>query len=391
MLIGVDGTCWANERGYGRFAREVVRAMVPLAPDDEFRFFVDDVSQARFHLDAANAEYVSVKTTHAAVHAASSTGYRLPTDMLAMTRAVARNKCDVFFSPSVYTYFPLPPRLPAVITIHDAIAERFPSLTLPSLRSRLFWAIKLKMALAQATRILTVSDYAADDIARIHRVPRTRIDVAKEAASGSFSPTPPDEIRSVAAKTSLACGDRWFIYVGGFNPHKNIESIIRAHASVASAFPENPPRLLLVGTLEHDVFYGSIARAKLEIERAGTASLVRWTGFVPDEELSALMSGAIALLLPSSAEGFGLPAVEAAACGTPVIATRESPLPELLAGAGVFVTPGNDKELADAMTRVAGNNSVRDELSRQALIRSHDLTWEKCAQATLSSLRAAAA
>ena len=391
MLIGVDGTCWANERGYGRFAREVVKEMVRLAPVDRFRFFVDAASENRLHLEAPNVEYVRVETRVAPSRAASASGFRSPRDVLAMTRAVANYRTDVFFSPSVYTYFPLPPRTRAVITVHDAIAERFPSLTVPSFRARLFWRLKMKLALAQATRILTVSDYAADDIVKVHRVARGKIDVANEAAADAFVPRSDVAILEESRKLGLADDDRWFIYVGGFNPHKNIESIIRSHAATVARMHGKPPRLLLVGTLDADVFFGDLAGAKTEIEKAGTSSLVNWTGFVDDERLSALHSGAIALLIPSAAEGFGLPAVEAAACGAPVIATIESPLPSLLEGGGIFVSPGDDKSLADAMYSLATDDARRAAMSRRALERARDLTWEKCARSALASLRAAAA
>lgn len=391
LLIGVDGTCWSNERGYGRFAREIVETMVRLAPEDEFVCFVDRESAARFTISAPNVRNVVVHARTAASTAASASGYRSPFDMLAMTRAVARTKLDVFFSPSVYTYFPLPPRLRAVVTIHDGIAERFPLLTLPSSRARIFWKLKVKLALHQATRILTVSDYAAADIERIHKVPRHRIDVATEAAAPAFRPRERADVTLEARKFGLPDGARWFIYVGGFNPHKNIPSIIRAHASVVAKSPDNKPHLLLVGTVSRDVFLGDLAGAKTAIEEAGTSELIHWTGFVPDDELSALNSGAIALLLPSAAEGFGLPAIEAAACGTPVIATIESPLPRLLDGGGVFVDPSDVTALADAMFKLASDAQARHAMATRALERASDLTWDRGARVALASLRAAAA
>ncbi|HEX2723362.1 MAG TPA: glycosyltransferase family 1 protein [Gemmatimonadaceae bacterium] len=390
MLVGVDGTCWSNERGYGRFAREIVDAMVRLAPQDEFVCFVDRESADRFTITAPNARSVLVESGTAAARAASAGGYRSPLDMLAMTRAVARTRLEVFFSPSVYTFFPLPPRLRAVVTIHDAIAERFPALTLPSLRSRLFWALKVRLALHQATRILTVSDYAAIDVERVHRVPRSRIDVATEAAAPAFQPRDPATTAREAEKRGIPYGARYFIYVGGFNPHKNIPSIIRAHASLLERWGKDAPHLVLVGTLDRDVFFGDLAATRAAIDAAGTAQLIHWTGFVPDDELSALNSGAIALLLPSAAEGFGLPAVEAAACRTPVIATVESPLPQLLEGGGLFVTPGDDRSLADAMEHLASETSSRESLASTALGRASLLTWERGAHAALGSLRSAA-
>lgn len=389
MLIGVDGTCWSNERGYGRFAREIVDAMARLAPNDEFICFVDRESADRFSVAAPNARNVLVQARTAASTAASASGYRSPFDMLAMTHAVSRTRLDVFFSPSVYTYFPLPPRLRTVVTLHDAIAERFPSLTLPSARARMFWTLKVKLALHQATRILTVSEYAASDIERVHKVPRGRIDVATEAAAPAFRPRDQVDIEVGAGKVGLPAGTRWFIYVGGFNPHKNIPAIVRAHATMTARSHTGKPHLLLVGTLNRDVFLGDLAGAKAAIDEVGTSDIVHWTGFIPDEELSALNSGAIALLLPSAAEGFGLPAVEAAACGTPVIATTESPLPELLEGGGIFVAPGDDAALANAMEHLATDDSFRSAMASRALERAASLTWDRGARAALASLRAA--
>lgn len=365
--------------------------MVRLAPDDEFVCFVDEASADRFTIVQSNARSVVVRAGTAASTAASAAGYRSPLDILAMTRAVARTRLDVFFSPSVYTFFPLPPRLRAVVTIHDAIAERFPSLTLPSRRARVFWGLKMKLALHQATRVLTVSDYAALDVARVHGVDPDLIDVATEAAASSFRPRSETDIDVESAKAGVPAGARWFIYVGGFNPHKNVPDIIRAHATVAAKCETDKPHLLLVGTLDRDVFHGDLAGAIAAVEAAGTSELVHWTGFVADDPLSALNSGAIALLLPSSAEGFGLPAVEAAACGTPVIATTESPLPQLLSGGGIFVAPGDQRGLAAAMKRLAADDALRQRMSVNALHRSDALTWERGATAALASLRKAAA
>jgi hypothetical protein len=174
VRIGVDATCWANPRGYGRFARELLRAVVQEAPEHEFVCFADRASLDSFELSATNLRRVEVPLTVPPVTAAAADGYRAPMDLLRLTRAVYRERPDLFFSPSVYTYFPLPPRQRAVVTVHDAIAERFPELTLPSARARLFWKAKVALAIRQARLVLTVSEYAAREFRANASVSRSR-------------------------------------------------------------------------------------------------------------------------------------------------------------------------------------------------------------------------
>jgi alpha-1,3-rhamnosyl/mannosyltransferase len=391
MRIGVDATCWANARGYGRFARELLRAMVVQGSSHEFVCFVDDRAARCFDLSGPGVRMVLVPQSVSPTTAASADGSRSVGDMWRMARAVAREELDVFFSPSVYTYFPLPPSLAAVITFHDAIADRFPKLTLPSPRARLFWRVKVQMALAQSRLVLTVSDYAAAQVSRTLGVRPDRIRVAVEAAAAVYRPSEStDDVAAAADKAGVPRGRRWFAYVGGFNPHKHVDAIVRAHASLV-ADGADPPVLVLVGAIDDDPFFGAQQRIRDEIARCGTGDHVKWAGFVPDDELRHLLSGALALVLPSESEGFGLPAVEAAACGVPVIATTESPLPQLLEGGGIFVAPGDEAALGSAMRRLARDEPHRIALASIALARARALSWTSSAKAALDALAEAAA
>lgn len=390
MRIGIDVACWANARGYGRFARELVREMVALSPHDEFVCFADDRAAELFDLSSTNVRLVRVAQRASPTQAASANGNRSPVDMLRLTRAVWRERLDVFFCPSVYTYFPLPPGLTAVVTVHDAIADRFPELTLPSLRARLFWRAKVALALAQARLVLTVSDFAAGEIASVLGVAPARIRVAIEAPSPVYRPSEAADVHRMAALVGLPAGARWFTYVGGFNPHKHVDVLVRAHARLTHGIP-NPPHLLLVGATGGDVFHGGHAAIIAAIGAGRTGHLVHWTGFVPDENLRHLLTGSLALLLPSECEGFGLPAVEAAACGTPVIATTESPLPQLLQGGGIFVPPRDTDALVRALSLMLEDEPARHAMGRRARERASQLSWQRGAASALDALREAAA
>jgi len=388
MRIGVDATCWANPRGYGRFTRELIPAMAALASEDTFVCFLDERSAAAFTLTLPNVEKRIVPLRESPTSAAAADGYRSPVDMLRLTRALARERLDVFFSPSVYTFFPVPPGLPTVVTVHDAIADRFPELTLPSWRARLFWRLKVLLALAQARMVLTVSEFAAKDIARVLRVSPRRIRVALEAPASAYTvPSTPQEAALFTAQLGLPSSAQWFTYVGGFNPHKNIDVLIRAHATLARERGTDAPHLVFVGPIEGDVFHSDHGRLRRTIEQEGTTDLVHWLGFLPDHQLRLLHARSLALVLPSACEGFGLPAVEAAACGTPVVATTESPLPQLLADGGLFVPPGDVVALTGALRDLMSDEVARQRMGRVARARALELTWERGARAALDAVR----
>lgn len=368
-----------------------MRAMAPLAPADEFLCFGDRRAFEAWPCRFPNIRLIAVEQGVSPTVAAGADGNRSPADMLRLTRAVRRARPDVFFSPSVYTYFPLPPGLPAVITVHDTIAERFPHLTLPSARARLFWKLKVALALRQARLVLTVSDYSARSITEVLGVSPSRLRVAVEAPAPSYGPSDQAAIDAAASRMSIPAGSAYFVYVGGFNPHKRLDVVVEAHVRVARDMGTRPPHLVLVGTTSGDVFHGDLARLREQIRAAGTEPLVHWPGFLPDDELRHVLSGATASLLPSECEGFGLPAVEAAACGTPVIATLESPLPELLEGGGIFVRPGDVDAVASAMRRLLSDSTERAHLGATARQRAAGLTWENCARSALGAIREAAA
>jgi glycosyltransferase involved in cell wall biosynthesis len=239
--------------------------------------------------------------------------------------------------------------------------------------------------------VLTVSDFAAREIADVHGIPPARIRIALEAPSGEYRPSQsPDEIAAIARRIGLPADARWLTYVGGFSPHKNLDVMVRAHHRASSRLAQ-PLYLVLVGALSGDAFLSNLAAIRDAIRACGTDQLVLWPGYLPDADIRLLHSGAVALVLPSENEGFGLPAVEAAACGTPVIATTASPLPALLDGAGLFVTPRDEAGLAAAIERLATDPLLRDRLSAMARTRASELSWPRGARSALAAIAEAAA
>jgi glycosyltransferase involved in cell wall biosynthesis len=250
--------------------------------------------------------------------------------------------------------------------------------------------MKVALALHQATLVLTVSDYARSEIIRELRVGGDKVRVAIEAPSRGYTPQmDPGTIASAAEAVGIPRGSSWFLYVGGFNPHKRVPDIVRAHAALVREGHSEAPFLVLVGEPD-DGFFSESERIRDAIRAEGTTDRVIWAGFVSDECLRSLHSGSLGLLLVSHSEGFGLPAVEAAACGCPVVATTESPLPELLEGGGHFVEPGDVEGVLAAMRRLITEPSWRRRLGQTALARSRALSWDRAALALHDALHEAA-
>ena len=252
------------------------------------------------------------------------------TDAWAMRRAIMSEPLDVMFFPAVYSWVPVPRRLRTVVTLHDTIAEDFPELVFPDLRGRFLWGLKMKLACRQARRILTVSRASKSAIVEHMRVDPDQIDFIYEAADDRFRPVPdPDVGAQVRARACLPAEGRLITFVGGIAPHKNLSRLISGYAQALSKGGMDDVHLVFVGDPEGAGFHSNYHELLAQIDadpRLGRR--VHFTGFVSDEDLVALYSESLATALPSLFEGFGLPAVEAMACGTPVLAsTTGAPTP----------------------------------------------------------------
>jgi glycosyltransferase involved in cell wall biosynthesis len=319
-----------------------------------------------------------VSTT--STRAASAAGARSPHDIWRMARAAARVPADLFFFPAVYSYYPMLRRVPTVVTFHDAIAETHPELIFPGKRARLFWNAKTWLALRQASRIMTVSTNARARIASAFRIRESSIHVVPEGAGPAFRPLDdPAAAQAVIARYQLPAGTPIVLYVGGISPHKNLDGLLHAFARLE----DEPAHLALVGDHSGDGFLGCYPQLLQLRARLGLESKVTFTGFVPDDDLAVLYNAATVLALPSFDEGFGLPAVEAMACGLAVAASRRGSLSEIVGSAGVFFDPGDHAMMAAELRRVLHDPRLRADLSAEGLRRAGLYTWSAAARDTV--------
>ena len=379
MRIGIDGGCWLNRRGYGRYARSLLRALADRHDGDEYVLFVDSET-ARDPTLPPSFETVVVPTHRPPAEAASSSGRRDLTDLWRMGWAVARRPPDVFFFPSVYTFFPLLRPMRSVVAIHDVIAERHPRQVFSHRRLQLFWKAKLAIAVRQAHLILTVSDHARDGIVEQFGLPSDRVRVILEAADAIFRRVPsPRDPADLLPASGLPRDTRYLLYVGGISPHKNLPLLVEAYRRLLADADFSGLRLLLVGDYAGDVFYSGYEDLRALVARHGLEGSVCFTGFVPDEALVDLYNRAEILVLPSLEEGFGLPAFEAAACGTPVVASTAGPAGSLLGPAAWTFPPSNVDALADALRILLRDPARRQAMGAEGLRRAATFTWERAA------------
>jgi len=356
--------------------------MVADAPH-EFTLVVDRSTADECELPRG-ARLLVVETRERPTRAASATTARSPADLWRLARAASRQRFDAFLFPAVYSFYPLLRRMPTVVAFHDAIAERHPDLVFPGWRQRLFWRLKTAVARRQADLILTVSRSAKDEIVRVFGSPETSVRVIPEAAGSEFRPLADAQaLCRVQQRYGLPKEGPLILHVGGFSPHKNLGRLLEALVGLDSSSP--PWHLVLAG--DHaDVFHSAYLELRAAVAEAGFDHRVTFTGHVPDPDLVVLYNAATMLVLPSLAEGFGLPAIEAMACGLPVVASRRGSVPEVLGGAGLLFDPTEPEDIRMAISRVLTDPSLRDRMKRAGLERARAFSWHTAAHQTVSLL-----
>jgi glycosyltransferase involved in cell wall biosynthesis len=379
MRIGFDGTCLPNRRGFGRFSRLLLEALARLRTAEHQIVVIIDSLSADLLTIPDGLELIQVELAEAPSAAASARGRRRFGDMLAMGKAVARQRLDLMYFPATYTFFPVWNVPHLVVTMHDTLALAHPELVFPTRRGRLAWLLKEHAAARFASRIVTVSETSKRDLKAWFGLPDGKVRVITEGPDPIFQPRPRDpDGEQVLRRLGLNPKTRFLLYVGGLSPHKNLPRLIEAFACLSAT----DTRLLLVGDLG-DVFHTHVPEIRATIEQLGLTDRVLLTGYLPDSELVHLYSRAWALVLPSLLEGFGLPAVEAMACGTPVVSSRAGSLPEVVGNGGLFFDPSRIDSMILAMSQILADESLRNVHARTARKRSMMFSWDRAAGALL--------
>jgi glycosyltransferase involved in cell wall biosynthesis len=224
----------------------------------------------------------------------------------------------------------------------------------------------------RATRLATVSAFSRDDIATRYQIPATQISVIPNAARSVFRPIPAEQ--QMAVRASITGGAPYFVFVGVIQPRKNLPTLLRAFDRFKQVHAL-PHKLVIAGrkgwkTDEVDTL----------LKQLPSSSDVIFTGYLSDADLAGVVASASALTMVPHFEGFGIPIIEAMACGTPVVTSTVTSLPEVTGGAAILVDPNNVDTLSDALAHIATDNTLAADLSVRGLARSHQYSWDDSAK-----------
>jgi glycosyltransferase involved in cell wall biosynthesis len=301
---------------------------------------------------------------------------RILWEQVVQPNAVRHARTDLMHEPAFVG--PLASRCPFVVTIHDLSFLLYPQgfRTL----NRLYLKVLTRLSVSRARRIIAVSNSTKQDLVRLYGISPALVDTVHNGVDPSFRPLPAADV--AAFKLSRKLPEHLILFVGTLEPRKNVVHLVRSYARL----PEPRPPLLFVGGkgwLYDEVFTC--------VEGLDLADQVRFVGYVPPQDLPWWYNAADLFVYPSLYEGFGLPLLEAMACGTPVIASTASSLPEVVGQAGLLVDPRDIDALATAMDQVLRNMDRRDEMRTAGLKQARGFSWQETARQTVGSYRQALA
>lgn len=277
----------------------------------------------------------------------------------------------------LHTQYFLPPLCPCptVLTVHDISFAVHPEFF--TLRDRVLLGALVPPALRSADRVITDVPFMKNEFIRVYGLDPERIEVIPLAADPRYQALEVEKCRRFV-REQHGFDDNFILYVGTLQPRKNVDTLVRAYA-MFRRHTGMQHKLVIVGKPKYR--FGPVFEA---IEQSGFSDDVIFTGFVADEHLPDYYNAASLFVFPSRYEGFGLPVLEAMACGTPVITTNVSSLPDVAGDAAILVDPNDVDGFAESMARVLGDAALAGNMRRDGLARAATFSWERTARETLA-------
>ncbi|HID87273.1 MAG TPA: glycosyltransferase family 1 protein [Anaerolineae bacterium] len=366
MRISIDGRYIRDHfPGIGRYTYHLIEALAPLCSHDTLIVLHNPaLLNTRYDLSAL-ARHPNVE-----LHQIDMPTFSIA-EQIVLPWIARRLSLDLLHSPYYIKPYWLP--CPSVVTVYDLIPARYPQ-SLPSPWARLAFKVTTRLALASARQVITLSQASQQDLSELYGVPETRTRVTYLAADERFRPQGAERVTAVRRTYHLP--EKYVLYLGINKPHKNLVRLIDAFSRLTF----DVSRFTLVIAGHWDQRYPEVKR---RVEELDLQDRVIFLGPVPEADLPALYSGATLFVFPSLYEGFGLPVLEAMACGVPVICSNTSSLPEVAGDAAIMVNPLDVDELAAAMERVLEDPALREEMAGKGTMQASKFSWERTARETL--------
>jgi glycosyltransferase involved in cell wall biosynthesis len=365
MLIGIDASrATASQRtGTENYSYHLIQKLLDLGERHRFRLYFNRAPATG--LFSETAERVVIPFPRLWTHAR-------------LSLEIAQHPPDLLFVPSHVLPLIHPRR--NVVTVHDLGYHYYPQAHTLFQNLYLRWSTRYNARTAD--RILADSEATREDLVHYYRIPEAKIVVVYPGRDESLaSVTDPRRVEQVRARYGLS--EDYFLYVGTLHPRKNLVRLVQAFADLPAELKAKRPDLQLVLAGQKGWLYDEIFA---RVRRLGLEDRVVLTGYVPDDELPVLLGGALAFVFPSLYEGFGLPVLEAMACGTPVVCANTSSLPEVAGDAALLVDPLVVSDMTAALVRVLTDGGLRRALTESGFRRVKQFSWRRCAEETLRVL-----
>lgn len=379
MRIELDGQLFAEKgkTGIGFVAHQLLRNLPKFSGDEKvLDYFAKGLEQEQLSNIEAYAAYGYGLNP---CQVMSSRHYKMiwPFFPLAFRRFFGK-RADV----TCFFNFYVPPGISGkkVTIVHDMVVKAFPETM--NLKTKIMLKLCLKKSCKRADKIIAVSQFSKEEIVKYLKIPEEKIAVMPNGVDHEMYHTRYEDAKIQAAKARYHISGEYYLYLGTLEPRKNIERMVRAYAQ---ARRPGGPKLVLAG--RKGWLYESIFATVQEL--ALTEDVI-FTDYVQDEDVPLLMSGAKIFLFPSLYEGFGLPPLEAMACGTPVVTSSVSSLPEVVGDAALRADPYHVEEIAAAIARLEADEQLRKSLAQRGVERAAEFTWEKSARIFYDTILACA-
>lgn len=356
---------WSYGTGIGNYTFSMIEKLHELDKENQYTFLWPDENPV---------PYIPFKSHYSF--------YALPKDDEREDAEIplwlSMEKADIFHLPQNGFRIPKTKTCKFIVTIHDLIPYFLPEMVRPSFLKR--FTREMPEIVESADHILTVSQFSKDDIVKLFKVPPQKISVVYSAPTAAYQPYPEKPIRKYLGE-KYGLKRPFILYAGGLNPRKNVAELIYAYSKIFRELHDLEQLVILGGNSNHT------NQLKLLVQSLGLESDVIFPGFVESTDLPFFYNGADLFVYPSLYEGFGLPPIEAMACGTPVITSNVSSIPEIVGDAAIQVNPSDTLQLAESIFMVLNNPELHRTLAARGLEHCKKYQWRQNAAQILEAYR----